>query len=161
MITKIFITKEMLQKSENKAKEMGSLNNSILQGNGNLSGFLGEVIALQVLGGTEINTYDYDLVTTNGIKIDVKSKKTTVEPKEHYDCSVAAFNVKQKCDVYCFVRIKDDYTCGWYLGIYPKEDYFKDATFFKKGDIDPSNNYIVKADCYNLTISKLRACYNN
>ena len=36
-----------------------------------------------------------------------------------------------------------------------KEEYFNKATFLKKGDIDPSNNYTVKADCYNVPISEL------
>ena len=154
---KVNITEKMLNAATVKAVSLGNLNNSILKGDGNLVGFLGEQIALSVLGGTEKNTYDYDLVTDNGTKIDVKTKKTTVEPREYYDCSVAAFNIKQKCNHYCFVRVKDDYSCGWFLGVYPKEDYYKDAVFLKKGDIDPSNNYTVKADCYNLKISKLKS----
>jgi hypothetical protein len=56
------------------------------------AGFLGEQIALKVLGGQWQNTYDYDIV---------------------------------------------------------------DATFMKKGDVDPSNNFTVRADCYNLRIDKL------
>ena len=36
-----------------------------------------------------------------------------------------------------------------------KEDYFKKATFMKKGEIDPSNNWKVSTDCYNLPINKL------
>jgi hypothetical protein len=156
MITKIDITEEMIKNATFKATAMGNLNNSILKGEGNLIGFLGEQIALSVLGGVGKNTYDYDLVTPNGTKVDVKTKKTTVEPKPFYDCSVAAFNIKQKCNLYCFVRVKDDYTCGWFLGVYPKEDYFKDAVFLRKGDLDPSNKYTVKADCYNLKISSLK-----
>jgi len=153
---KVDITEDMLQKAAFKATSMGNLNNSILKGDGNLTGFLGEEIALLVLGGVGKNTYDYDLITPNGTKVDVKTKKTTVEPKPFYDCSVAAFNIKQKCNSYCFVRVKDDYSCGWVLGVYPKEDYFKDAVFLRKGDLDPSNKYTVKADCYNLKISSLK-----
>ena len=102
---KVDITEDMLKKATFKAVSMGNLNNSILKGDGNLTGFLGEQIALTVLGGEGKNTYDYDLITPNGTKVDVKTKKTTVEPKPFYDCSVAAFNIKQKCNLYCFVRV--------------------------------------------------------
>jgi len=153
---KVNITEQMLNDATFKAVSLGNLNNSILKGDGNIVGFLGEQLALSVLGGQEKNTYDYDIVTDSGVKVDVKTKKTTVEPREYYDCSVAAFNIKQKCSYYCFVRVKYDYSCGWVLGVYPKDEYYKDAVFLKKGDIDPSNNYTVKADCYNLKISKLK-----
>ena len=154
-IIEVPITFEMLQKAREKSSEMGTLNNSILNGDGNLTGFLGEEIAKSILGGESKNTYDYDIVLPSGEKIDVKTKKTKVKPKDYYECSVAAFNTKQKCDYYCFVRVKDDYTKAWYLGVYPKTCYYEDSVFLRKGDVDPSNNYTVKADCYNLKISSL------
>ena len=45
---------------------------------------------------------------------------------------------------------------GWLLGYLSKEDYFKSATALNKGDIDPSNNWKVRTDCFNLQISKLK-----
>ena len=36
-----------------------------------------------------------------------------------------------------------------------KEDFFDKAQFWKKGTIDPSNGYQVKADCYNIKIDEL------
>jgi hypothetical protein len=152
----IKITPAMVQKAKTKAAQMGALNNSIRQGDGNLVGFLGEQIAQQVLGATEKNSYHYDLVLPNGQTIDVKTKQTTVKPRVDYDCSVAAFNTKQQCDYYAFVRVKSDLTTGWYLGAYKKSEYFQNAVSLKKGQIDPSNNFTVKADCYNMKISDLQ-----
>ena len=149
------VTQDMVDKAQRKSKEMGVLNNSITYGDGNLVGFIGEQIAKQILGGTERNTYDFDLVLPSGVTVDVKTKKTGVAPKEHYDCSVAAFNTKQRCDYYCFVRVKSDLTKAWFLGMYPKKQYYEDARFLKKGDYDGDNGYVVKADCYNMQISKL------
>ena len=154
-IKRVWITTAMKEKAKAKSEEMGKLNNSILKGDGNLTGFLGEIVALKVLCGKEQNTYDYDIVLDNGKTLDVKSKKTRLEPKTHYSCSVAAYNIRQKCDYYCFVRIRDDYKCGWVLGVYPKKQYFEDAVFLKQGQVDSANDYTVKADCYNLTIDKL------
>ena len=148
------ITDEMLIKAREKTVEMGKLYNSILRGKGNMSGFIGEQLALKVLGGAWENTYDYDL-KVNDIRIDVKTKHTSVKPLPHYECSIAAFNTKQDCDGYAFVRVLNDFSVGWFLGVLTKQDYFDKATFLKKGEVDPSNNYTVKADCYNVRIDEL------
>ena len=151
---KVEITEDMIAAANNKAIEMGKLNNSILNGAGNIAGFIGEQISLKVLGGQWNNTYDYDIMVGDK-RIDVKTKQTTVTPLPHYECSIAAFNVKQKCDAYAFVRVLKDLSTGWFLGVLDKDAYFNAATFMKKGDVDPSNNFIVRADCYNLRIDKL------
>ena len=156
----IDITLDMIDNARQKASEMGKLNNSILFGQGNLAGFVGEQVALTCLGGTWENTYEYDLVMPDGTKVDVKTKQTSVAPLPHYDCSIAKYNTKQDCDVYAFVRVKKDLTEGWYLGMLGKEEYFKKAVFLKKGDVDPSNNYTVRADCYNLKINELKERMN-
>tara|TARA_R110002073_G_C9074053_1_gene546128 strand:+ start:21 stop:524 length:504 start_codon:yes stop_codon:yes gene_type:complete len=150
----IEITDDMLSSATQKAEEMGKLNNSILKGKGNIAGFLGEQVALKVLGGEWSNTFDYDIVVGD-IKVDVKTKQTTAKPKPFYECSVAKYNTKQRCDAYAFVRVLKDFSKGWYLGAMKKEDYLSKATPLKRGDVDPSNNFTVRADCYNLPISDL------
>lgn len=152
----VVVTADMLVEARDKAAEMGKLRNSITSGAGNIAGFIGEAIAQQVLGGTLTNTYDYDLVLDDGIKVDVKTKQTSVKPLETYDCSIANLNTKQQCDYYCFVRVKNDFTVGWYLGVYPKDQYMLDSVFMKRGIIDPSNGYVVKSDCWNLPIHQLK-----
>ena len=154
-MVEIQITDEMLIKARRKAIDLGQLNNSIERGDGNLVGFLGELVAQKVLGGRVKNTYEYDLVLKDGTKIDVKTKKTSVAPKDYYDCSIANYNTKQDCDEYCFVRVKNTLDKAWVLGRISKEEYFKKARFLKKGDQDGDNGYTVKADCWNLQISEL------
>lgn len=152
----IVISPVMLVEARDKAAEMGQLRNSIIRGAGNIAGFIGEAIAQQVLGGKLCNTYDYDLVLDNGTKLDVKTKQTGYVPLPSYDCSIAALNTKQDCDYYAFVRVKNDFSVGWYLGVYNKDQYMKDAVFMQKGTIDPSNGYTVKSDCYNIKIDQLK-----
>ena len=151
----ITVSKDMVNKARAKATEMGRLNNSITGGQGSVAGFLGEEVARLIMGGSEENTYDYDLKLDNGYTVDVKTKRTTVPPKRYYECSVAELNTKQKCDYYAFVRVYKDLHTAWFLGVYPKSAYYKDATYLKKGDVDPSNNFTVKSNCYNLPISAL------
>lgn len=152
----VAVSAAMLVEARDKAAEMGRLYNSIIRGAGNIAGFIGEAIAQQVLGGKLINTYDYDLVLPSGKTIDVKTKQTSVKPLVTYECSIAALNTTQECDYYAFVRVKNDFTVGWYLGVYDKKQYMEDAVFMKKGTVDASNGYTVKSDCYNLKISELK-----
>ena len=155
----IEITQQMKKRAWRKAREMGKLNNSITKGEGNIAGFLGEEVANQIINGTISNTYDYDIISYGKVKWDVKTKRCTSKPKDYYECSVAAYNTKQHCNHYVFVRI--EYINGkwgraWFLGAYNKSDYFQDAKLLKKGQIDPDNGFRVKADCYNLPINKLK-----
>lgn len=152
------ITEEMKKKAWRKATEMGEINNSITKGDGNIAGFLGEEVANSIIDGDVTNTYDYDIIK-DGRKFDIKTKRCTGEPKSYYDCSVAAFNTRQRCDEYVFVRIeniKGKWGRAWILGYYPKDEYFNDARFLKKGQKDGNNNFTVKADCYNMEIRNLK-----
>jgi len=154
----IKITEEMKKRAWSKARSMGEINNSITKGGGNIAGFLGEEVANKIIKGDINNTYDYDIIK-NGVTYDVKTKRCTSKPKEYYECSVAAFNTKQKCDHYVFVRIeniKGRWGRAWILGCYEKNAYFEDARFLKKGQIDGNNKFKVKADCYNIAIKNLK-----
>jgi len=151
---KIDITDSMRKTAHTKSKEMGVLYKSITRGKGNVFGFLGEEIVRKVLGGEDHNTRDYDLVV-NDKKIDVKTKKTSVTPKSNYECSVADVTRKQDCDYFAFVRVLNDQSVGWFLGLKERDEYYNEAVYLTKGEHDPSNNYFVKANCYNLPISSL------
>ena len=54
-------------------------------------------------------------------------------------------------------NLKGKWTRAWILGLYDKEKYFKDAKFLKKGQTDGDNYFKVKANCYNMEISKLNS----
>ena len=154
----VLITEEMKKRAWRKARQMGEINNSITKGDGNIAGFLGEEVANSVIGGDVSNTYDYDIIK-DGITCDVKTKRCTSEPKPYYECSVAAYNIKQKCDYYAFVRIEKTgsrWSRAWFLGCCKKENYFQNARFLKKGQRDGNNNFKVKADCYNMEIRDLK-----
>ncbi len=155
------ITSDILAAARRKAIALGTLRNSITEGDGNLAGFVGEAIANSVINGEISNTYDYDILA-NGVSYDVKTKRCTSAPAPHYECSVAAFNTKQACDVYVFTRVWFDaqrrprWRRGYILGYMEKQEFYRRARKLNRGDIDPSNNFVVKADCYNIKISDLK-----
>ena len=158
-ITEVPIRPEWVTEGLKKSQEMGVLNNSLSKGRGNLIGFVGEFCVLPYIKeGELVNTYDYDIISPQGT-IDVKTKRCRSVPQDHYMCSIAAYNTKQKCTYYTFVRIAahDEIECyrAWILGWIEKEKYFDEAKFLKRGEEDGDNGYIVKADCYNLPIKKL------
>jgi hypothetical protein len=150
--------KEQFLLAKEKAEEIGSLNNSIRGGDGNLIGCMAEIICSDELGWTLANTYDYDCISGD-FKIDVKTKERSVPPRGHYYASVADYNTTQKCSHYAFCSTIGKSTV-FILGIIDKEEFYDTATFFKKGDYDPSSSptdaFYFTADCYNLEYSKLR-----
>ena len=155
---KFKITKAALKRAQLRADKLPLLNNSIRKGEGSLVAYIGEEVAKAVLGGEIEDTYDYDL--RYGSKtVDVKTKERTVPPRPNYNCTVADFNTKQGCDEYAFVSVLNDYSTAWYLGKISKKDFYKEAKFYKKGELDPdsppSKDFYFKADCYNIPISKL------
>jgi hypothetical protein len=149
------ITADMVEAATLLADTMGEINNSIRKGEGNVYGFLGELVFMEVAGGFHYNTYDWDVVFPDGSTVDVKTKCVTSPPKPHYDCSVASIGTQQNCDYYAFVRVLEDLTVGWYLGTMLKENFLHDARFLKAGIPDGDNGWSPTIDCYNVKISDL------
>jgi hypothetical protein len=154
VIKEVVIRPEWIKQAQEEAQSMGVLKNSITQGQGNVFGFLGEIMVADFLQCQKKNTMDYDLLHGD-IRIDVKTKACTSTPRLSYDCSVAAMNTTQKCDYYVFVRVLKNMKIGWILGYKSKDDYYKEAKFIKKDEFDGSNNFYAHCACYNLKISQL------
>lgn len=152
------ITPEMINRATTMANQLGTLSHSIRNGSGNIAGFLGEECFLyHYPDAIRVNGYEFDMVLNN-FKVEIKTKDRTIEPSSHFECSISTHNPNQETDFYFFVsllRQGDDYTKGYLLGYMDKDTYFKKAIMRKKGDIDPSNNFTVKHDCWNLPISQL------
>tara|TARA_R110000868_G_scaffold282190_1_gene542406 strand:+ start:224 stop:709 length:486 start_codon:yes stop_codon:yes gene_type:complete len=153
----IKISKEQIERAK-KLYPFKELKGSITKGKSNIYGALGEVIIYDINKKNGLNvdfnsTYDYDLIIEN-YKVDVKTKRTTVIPKPNYLCSISAFNTRQKCDFYFFLRINENLKECYLLGYKKKTDFFNHAIFNKKGSLDV-NGWVFKDDCYNLKIEML------
>lgn len=155
-ILQIPTTKDQVKRAQTLADEMGTLKNSITRGKGNVLGFLGEIVLADHFGWKQANTYDYDLLMPNGKTVDVKSKQCRSIPLPHYECSISSYNTKQACDYYAFNRIKSDLSVLWFAGLKSKELYFTQATKKHKGEVDPSNGFMFRSDCFNLPLSELQ-----
>lgn len=154
MTLKITITDNNINRARKRASHIGPNSRKISKG-GELIGMLGEQLFLDNYGGELIDCHDYDISHPKIGNIDIKTKSCNGAPQDDYTCTVAAYQVnKEDCDYYCFYRIHNNLSTGWFLGIISKKDFIKKATFHKKGEKD--GKYEVKADCYNVKISDLK-----
>ena len=150
----IKITPDIIARAKKKAASVGNLQGSITGSLSHVVGAIGEIIVQDYTGGTEANSKDFDLIVGNR-RVDVKTKRCNTTPSPNYDCSVVAHGSKQDCDSYVFVRILTDHSKAWILGEVSKDDFYKKATRYQRGDIDPANGFKFRADCYNLAIQEL------
>ena len=81
----------MIARAKEKAASLGSINNSILKGGGNIAGYLGEealapYIDAQIVSNNRgLDKYNHDLLLDCGHRLEVKTKRRTVPPKSYYD----------------------------------------------------------------------------
>jgi len=161
---KLQISPSMIEQATSMANKLGSLNNSIRKGEGNIAGYLGQISVLNAIENMKWDdTYDYDLIWDNELKVEVKTKDRTVRPKSFYECSVSSANNSQKADIYVFVSLlrENTYTTAFILGYIPCKKYMEYAEFLPVGSVDPNNMWKVKQSCYNLPISNLMAFNHN
>ena len=157
----IQITPQMLQSA--KSRDCGQMNSkSFMKGEGNITGFLGEEMVKSLSEDfVLIDSYDYDFLFRGRYKVDVKTKYQTMSfaPKPNYEASVGKDSLHQRTDYYVFCRVYRDrngeYPYGWILGFMSKKRYLESCHKLLKGEIDPSNNFFVREDCYNLPYSEL------
>lgn len=145
----------MLNKAIARSEAMGELRKSITNGEGNIAGFLGEEIFLKLHGGFTADTFDYDILL-NDIRFEIKTKCCKSKPLPDYECTVSAYNVRQKTDYYSFVRLLrdgDSFSKGYFLGCMSKCQFFNHAKFIDKGERD--GGFVCKAACFNVFIKDL------
>lgn len=153
----IKITEDMRAEAKKEAGKLGELRNSIMKGEGNEVGILGELAVASLDNFGRLNNYDYDVIAVDYSVWDVKTKQRTVPARPNYNATVANYNTKQECDGYIFVSVYED--TAQIVGWIKKEDFYEKATFYKKGEVDPFSDlgWTFRADCYNLPYSGLRS----
>jgi len=159
MFREIAITEDMVERAHRLATDFGQIRNSIRDGSGNLAGFLGEECFLAAYPkAVRVSGHHHDILL-GGKRIEIKTKDRTVRPQPEFEVSIASYNTAQNPDYYVFVsllRHANVFFKGFLCGFITPVEYFKSATFLREGQVDPSNNFTVRANCYNLPISGLK-----
>lgn len=153
---KIRITDKVLQAAQKRADLFVDrpFSKTKIRAGSEIYGMLGEELFLANFGGKLIDSKNYDIDHPLLGKIDVKTKSASSDPKDTYECSVAAYQMnKPECEFYVFYRVDKTLKYGWYCGILSIEDFKKKATLRKKGERD--GGFVFGADCYNVAIKDL------
>jgi len=151
-------TPEDVAEAFRRSKKLKTLPTSFTKGQGNMTGFLGEVAFENTFKQFDYvgdNSFTHDYVY-KGLKVDVKAKSCTSRPLLKYNASVVKTKYsKFEADVYFFMRVHDNYRKVWLCGWCPKKTIIHKNRFAKKGDVD-ADGFRFKADGYNIEIKKTR-----
>lgn len=157
MFKRIEITPELLAEATD-LYNFKCLKNSITNGESQIYGALGEVIAMFYLRskGKSVKyqgDYNYDIIS-NGVKIDVKTIRTDKEPTDDFNANISAFNSTQQTDFYLWCAVSVDMSYGYLIGYLEKDEFYKIAELKKKGEID-WGKWTFKSDTYTTKVKNL------
>jgi hypothetical protein len=143
-----------------RSDRMGILHNSYTKGAGRMHGMLGEVAVGAYLNGLVKHCGDtkfgYDFETDNGIKIEVKTKRSNSIPKGDYIASVE----KKKShmfenDIFVFVRAHETMTRLWLVGWIKTDSFKRRSNYIAAGGSD-GTGFTYRVDGYHIPINKLK-----
>lgn len=135
----------MRQRARAAAKKMGTLKGSILKGEGNLRGEVGERVVAKFLGGRKVGhekfTHDIEL---DGIKIEVKTNRTERTPSASTWCWVFKDPAKiaAKADVIFFAKVNGSADKVWLCGWLPTAEFVEKAVYCEPGSNGPDGKPI-------------------
>ena len=143
---------DLLHEAEARAGKLGSLNNSIKQGKGNLVGYIGELGFFELFGAImedrKPELYNYDVLNIDLNKVEIKSKYNgTDSVKPDYEGSVANFNATQDYNHLAFMRVNTNTKTIWFCGYVSKEEFALKSHAVDQGHYDRSNDWTSSADC--------------
>lgn len=168
MMERIVITECMHVQAHARAESLPAWRLSMRGPEANVVGVLGEVVVEHWLKSNNIEFIDERNKTTHDYKLldgvstfDVKTKDRTVPLKLDYECTVPLYNHgHQQPNYYIFVSLernirvaKDDirrFHSAYIAGGMNQNQLKAKQRKFSKGDVDPSNNMIIKMDCLNV-----------
>jgi hypothetical protein len=149
------VTREMFEDAKRTMLDR-VLYNSLTNGEGNLAGRVGELMYLKIFGGTpDVTNRKYDITATSGYTVDIKTARCDSVPQYHFNANVFATSDHQTSDALYFMRVTNDYTKCYPLGLICRPDYYREAPQHKKGDFD-GPNFKYKADGRHIQIGKLK-----
>lgn len=159
----IIISEEQIKRAK-ELYDFNKLKNSFTKGESQIYGALGEIVFIDYYSidkNAHVGAKDYDFFYRNS-KVEIKTKKTSIQPLPYYLCSIPMTSAHQECDQYVFIRILNDMSKAWICGWITKSKFFTDGFYGKKDTLDPTsdNNFLFKEDCMNLPISSLKTNYS-
>jgi hypothetical protein len=156
MADSIRITRDIREEAFSMAKDMGSLQGSILKGQGNTAGFIGKIMVFNLLKGLhypEVKYIKSNNISTGGLTVAIRTKQRTVAPKSFYNCSVTLDSLKEEFDYFAFCQVDEEFRQFWLLGFVPWDRFLKESHILHKGERD--GKFTVRESCRNIKIGDL------
>ena len=143
-MTKLEITPGQIERAKNLFS-FNKLKNSIKEGEGNLLGAIGEIVAFDYYEQQDklvihSGDFNFDLLI-DGSKIEVKTMEVNATPKEYHECNVSLYNAEQKCDYYLFLNVDSNHSTAFIKGYVSKERLKKIRQLRLKGEMHGSFEY--------------------
>ena len=153
---KLQITESQIKRAE-KLFSFNKLKNSIKEGEGNLLGAIGEIVAFDYYQEQDklvihSGDFNFDLLI-DGSKIEVKTMEVNATPKEYHECNVSLYNAEQQCDYYLFLNVDSSHSTAYIKGYVSKERFKKIRQLRLKGEKNGSFEY--KCDTFVVLNSQL------
>ena len=141
---KLEITPGQIERAKNLFS-FNKLKNSIKEGEGNLLGAIGEIVAFDYYEQQDklvihSGDFNFDLLI-DGSKIEVKTMEVNATPKEYHECNVSLYNAEQKCDYYLFLNVDSNHSTAFIKGYVSKERFKKIRQLRLKGEKNGSFEY--------------------
>jgi hypothetical protein len=131
------ITDEMILAAEREADEYrDQLTNSITNGVGTTAGVVSEHhFKTMFPAATRVQSYSHDL-SYRGYRIEVKTKRRTVDPRPHYLAAVSKTSTHQTLPntIYVFYSLNTRTNVGTVCGMVHAEDFYRRAKFYNIND---------------------------
>jgi hypothetical protein len=154
MVIEILCTGEMRDRARKRGEVM-HYDGSMTGGSRATHAALAEIAVVGLVGGEIHDTFDYDIMSNIGFKVDVKNKLVSQKPRPFYEVSIMGNNDKQDCDYLVFTMTPRDGSCVWLCGGYYKPLFIKVAEFKPAGTTTGFNDLVYKRDNYVMSMSKL------
>jgi hypothetical protein len=167
----VSLTDELQREAQRRADAMPVLKNSQRGAEANTVGCLGELVVEHVLQQNGVpfdreHKTTHDLAFPDGRTMEIKTKDRTVVPQPFYDCTLPAYNIEhQQANMFTFVSLyrpskdlkgkAENYTDAYVLGVIGKSKFRRDAKYWEKGSVDPSNETKFWTACYNVYVNQL------
>lgn len=141
---KLQITESQIERAK-KLFSFNKLKNSLRNGEGNLLGAIGEIVAFDYYQGQDklvihSGDFNFDLLI-DGSKIEVKTMEVNATPKEYHECNVSLYNAEQQCDYYLFLNVDSSHSTAYIKGYVSKQRFKKIRQLRLKGEKNGSFEY--------------------
>jgi hypothetical protein len=141
---KLQITESQIERAK-KLFSFNKLKNSLRNGEGNLLGAIGEIVAFDYYQEQDklvihSGDFNFDLLI-DGSKIEVKTMEVNATPKEYHECNVSLYNAEQQCDYYLFLNVDSSHSTAYIKGYVSKQRFKKIRQLRLKGEKNGSFEY--------------------